>query len=166
MFCFPPGIVCSCVGNCSDAFPNVVHWEGKYKMSLHLAWLESRILGEYHIVTVSSGDNLPIWELLLFWELGNSAKPATYPTLQPETFCFCLYQQSSRKNCLGKLKERDTIYQLPILAPLLLSSADFESQPRSMDSAMDLLWWKTRVCNSPLVSHMYMSLHCIPIHPF
>lgn len=94
-----------------------------------------------------------------------NAKAATYPTLQPVTFCSCLYQQSSTKNCLGKRKERDTIHQLPTLAPLLFSSADFASLPRSLDLAMDLLWLE-RVCNSPLVSHMYTSPHHVPIHAF
>lgn len=128
--CFPPGIVCSRVGNCSNAFPNIIHWEGKYKMGLHLAWLESRILREEHIiVTVSRGDNLSIWELSFLRTTKfcqtyrhTNAKAATYPTLQPVAFCLCLYQQFRTKNCLGKLQERDSIHQLPILAVPLLSA--------------------------------------------
>lgn len=53
---FLPCIVCSCVGNCSNAFPNIVHWERKYKVGLHLAWFESRILREKCIIVTVSRD--------------------------------------------------------------------------------------------------------------
>lgn len=67
----PPCIVCSGIGNCSNAFPDVVHWEGKYKMGLHLAWFESRILREKCIIVTASIDETiyPFKNSGFFWEL-------------------------------------------------------------------------------------------------
>lgn len=66
-FCFLPCIVCSCVRNCSNTFPNIVHWEGKYKVCLHWAWFECRILREKNaLLPQQRWDNLFLWELWLF----------------------------------------------------------------------------------------------------
>lgn len=66
-FCFLPCVVCSCVGNCSNTFPNIVDWEGKHKMCLHRAWFECRILREKNtLLPQQRWDNVFLWKLWLF----------------------------------------------------------------------------------------------------
>lgn len=138
-----PCIVCSCVGNGSNAFPNIVHWEGKYKMGLHLTRFESRILREKCIcVTVNSGEMIsPFENSWFFLELWNSAKHTDTQLLKLPLDLHCnqwhltcahirspVHRTALETNACGH-----RTHQLPILAQQLLSCADLIILQKSFD---------------------------------